>query len=83
MRNKKPIKSFSSTFFFSKCQVSLRNPNCMDLLCDSEACLVDPKVVEEIRRGQYRWVEDTHMGTGSAPRLRFPILGGGLGDGRC
>lgn len=43
----------------SRCQVSPRNPACMELLCESNACLIDPSKTEELRRGSqngdYTW----------------------------
>ncbi len=39
--------------------MSLRNPRCMELLCESDPCLVDERKAEELMEGwesgQYRW----------------------------
>ena len=36
----------------SKCQVSLSNPNCMDWMCETEECLIDIKVYDNLIQSQ-------------------------------
>ena len=59
---KLPKIVFDKTDFFSssssliinnsKCQVSLSNPNCMDWLCETEECLIDIKVYDNLIQSQ-------------------------------
>ena len=59
---KLPKIVFDKTDFFSssssliinnsKCQVSLSNPNCMDWMCETEECLIDIKVYDNLIQSQ-------------------------------
>ena len=37
---------------FSKCQVSLSNPNCMEWMCETEECLVDQNLLDNLVQSQ-------------------------------
>ena len=35
-----------------KCQISLSNPNCMEWMCETEKCLVDEELLENLLQSQ-------------------------------
>ena len=43
-----------STFVFSRCQVSLSNPRCMELLCETETCFMDGDLYQRLEDQYYQ-----------------------------